>query len=109
MDTDDEQEITAAVVDNNVTDSDKILNDHMDMLQSTHNVDNKETIDKNDDHNKEESSSEAKNVGLIATLDKLERGELNDKIVDKPSETNNSNDKTINNAQSKMTDFFAKK
>ena len=109
MDTDDEQEITAAVVDNNVTDSDKLLNDHMDMLQSTNNVDKKEIIVKNDDNKKEETNSEVKNVGLLATLDKLERGELNDKIVDKPSDTNNSNDKTINNAQSKMTDFFAKK
>ena len=32
MDTDDEQEITAAVVDNNVTDSDKLLNGHMDIM-----------------------------------------------------------------------------
>ena len=107
MDTDDEQEITAGVVDNKITDSDKMLNDHMDMLQSV--ADNTETTINNDDNKKENSKSNVNNVGFLATLDKLERGELNGKIVDKHSDVNHSNDNTINNAQSKMTDFFTKK
>ena len=107
MDTDDEQEITAGVVDNKITDSDKMLNDHMDMLQSV--ADNTETTINNDDNKKENSKSNVNNVGFLATLDKLERGELNGKIVDKHSDVNHSSDKTINNAQSKMTDFFTKK
>jgi len=98
-----------------MTESDKLLNDHMDAIEKDidksvdREVDKGVKIDQSEAsavvHSSEDSKN-MKNVGLLAALDQMEKGELNKPL---PNNVKEAEKGSSSNIQSKVTDFFSKK
>ena len=101
--------------DTSITESEKLLNNHMDAIEKDIDKSDDKEDDKGNNIDKPEASgvvesyggsTERKNVGLLEALDQMEKGELGKAP---PINVKEAEKEPHSNVQSKVTDFFSKK
>jgi len=101
--------------DASITESEKLLNNHMDAIEKDIDKSDDKEDDKGNNIDKPEASgvvesyggsTERKNVGLLEALDQMEKGELGKAP---PINVKEAEKEPHSNVQSKVTDFFSKK